>query len=132
MSQRQRRLKILIVDDNQAVCDILSQLCSFLGHEVLSAKTGAEGLDLVQREADVDMVFADYKMPVMDGVAMVERIKAQNPNLPVVLITGSVGVTDSDLKRARFDAMVHKPFELKSITECIERFFPQTGEFAGN
>jgi len=124
MSQSQRRLKILIVDDSPAVTDILSQLCEFLGHDVLCAEDGRQGLSVRRAETDIDMVFTDYKMPIMDGVEMAKRIKAKHPNLPVVLITGSVGVADSELELGGFDAVVQKPFELKAIGESIDRFFP--------
>jgi CheY-like chemotaxis protein len=66
-------------------------------------------------------------MPVMDGVEMAKRIKAKYPNLPVVLITGSVIVADAALELGGFDAVVQKPFELKAIEESIDRFFLQPG-----
>jgi len=121
------QLKILIVDDSPAVVDILAQLCEFLGHEFLCAKDGAEGLILLNAEQDIDMVFTDYKMPKMDGAEMTKRIKARYQDLPVVLVTGSVVVTDSELESAGFDAVVQKPFELKTIADSIARFFPQSG-----
>jgi len=71
-------------------------------------------------------------MPVMDGVEMTERSKTRHPNFPVVLITGSVVVTDSELERASFDAVVRKPFELKTIAESIAHFYPQSEIPDGN
>ena len=127
MPQSQKTLRILIVDDSPAVTDILSQLCGFLGHEVLCAGDGLEGLRILHAEAHIDMVFTDYKMPRMDGLEMTEQIKAEYPSLPVVLITGSVVLTDSDIERAGFDAVVQKPFELSAIADSIERFFPESG-----
>ena len=126
MVQSQRQLKILIVDDSPAVVDILAQLCEFLGHEVVCAKDGAEGLILLHTETDIDMVFTDYKMPKMNGAEMTKRINARYQDLPVVLVTGSVVVTDSELESAGFDAVVHKPFELKIIADSIARFYPQS------
>jgi CheY-like chemotaxis protein len=127
MTRNKRTLKILIVDDSPAVVDILAQLCEFLGHEVFCAKDGAEGLILLQAEPDIDMVFTDYKMPKMDGAEMTKKIRAGYRELPVILVTGSVVVTDSELKSAGFDAVVHKPFELKIIADSIARFYPQSG-----
>ena len=124
MNQSPKTLKILVVDDSPAVSDVLAQLCNFLGHEVLSATNGAEALTLVEKGIHIDMVFTDYKMPVMDGVEMAKRIKAEYPDLPVVLITGSVAVSGLDIECANFDAVMQKPFELKAIAESIDRFFP--------
>jgi len=125
MTQSQERLKILMVDDNPAVTDILSQLCEFLGHDVLCAEDGAQGLALMDTETNIDMVFTDYKMPNMDGVEMAKAMKLKHPNMPVVLITGSVGATDFELKFGGFDAVVQKPFELIAIGRNIALFFPQ-------
>lgn len=127
MTRGKKTLKILIVDDSPAVVDILAQLCEFLGHEVFCAKDGAEGLILLHAEPGIDMVFTDYKMPQMDGAQMTKRIKARYQDLPVVLVTGSVVVPDSELENVGFDAVVHKPFELKVIADCITRFYPQSG-----
>lgn len=132
MTQNKRKLKIMIVDDSPAVADILSQLCEFIGHEVLCAQDGEEGLLLLQAEPDVDMVFTDYKMPQMDGAEMTRRLKAEYPNLPVVLITGSVVWTDSELESAGFDAVVFKPFELTTIANSIRSFFPESGMDVGD
>jgi CheY-like chemotaxis protein len=68
----------------------------------------------------------------MDGAEMTKRIKARYLDLPVVLVTGSVVVTDSELKSAGFDAVVHKPFELKIIADSIARFYPQSGTDVDN
>ena len=132
MVQSQRQLKILIVDDSPAVVDILAQLCEFLGHEVVCAKDGAEGLILLHTETDIDMVFTDYKMPKMNGAVLWFCLLARYQDLPVVLVTGSVVVTDSELESAGFDAVVHKPFELKIIADSIAHFYPQSGMDVNN
>jgi two-component system NtrC family response regulator len=125
MTENKRNLKILIVDDSPAVSDILCQLCKLLGHDVFLASNGAEGLSLVESENQLDLVFTDYKMPVMDGEEMAGKIKTIFPNLPVVLVSGSVLPSEAELRAAGFDAVVHKPFEIKMIAECIERFSSQ-------
>ncbi len=118
------KLKILVVDDNPAVNDILCQLCGFLGHEVIAAQNGAEGLALVHGDPEIAMVFTDFRMPVMDGVELLRRLKDLRPSIPVVLITGSVVGDDVALESAGFDSLVTKPFELKTIATCIQQFFP--------
>jgi CheY-like chemotaxis protein len=131
MTQGQKRLKILIVDDSPAVTDILAQLCELLGHDAICAEDGRQGLSVLEAESRIDLVFTDYKMPIMDGIEMAKRIRARYPNLPLVLITGSVAVTDAEIESGGFDAVVQKPFELKAITESIARFFPQRGKPVG-
>ena len=132
MTRSRKRLKILIVDDSVAVTDILSQLCELLGHDALCAEDGSQGLAVLDEGTHIDLVFTDYKMPIMDGLEMTKIIKAKYPKLPVVLITGSVVVTDSELQRGSFDAVVQKPFELKAIEDSIHRFFPEAGRPIGD
>jgi CheY-like chemotaxis protein len=119
------KLKILVVDDNPAVNDILCQLCGFLGHEVVAAQNGAEALALVQGDSEIAMVLTDFRMPVMDGVELLKRLKELQPAIPVVLITGSMVGDGLDLEQAGFDAVVDKPFELTTIATCIRQFFPE-------
>jgi CheY-like chemotaxis protein len=126
------KLKILIVDDNPAVNDVLCQLCSFLGHEVVTAQNGAEGLALVQRDAEIALVFTDLRMPVMNGVEMLRRLKDLRPTVPVVLITGSIMEQDLGSERRGFDAVVSKPFELKTIAACIQQLFPEVSSSLGD
>ena len=124
MTQSKKVLKILIVDDSPAVADILFQLCELLGHEVLVARDGAEGLTFLHQGHEIDIVFTDFKLPKLNGVEMTERIKTEYPNVPVVLITGSVMVQHTEFESAGFDAVIHKPFEFQTIVDTIDRFFP--------
>ena len=122
--QSKDKHKILVVDDNPAVNDILCQLCSFLGHDTVTAQNGAEGLALVQVDTRIALVFTDFKMPIMDGVEMLRRLKELRPAIPVVLITGSILEEDLQPEQTGFDAVVGKPFELTTIASCIQQFLP--------
>jgi CheY-like chemotaxis protein len=130
--QSGEKLKILVVDDNPAVNDVLCQLCSFLGHEVVAAQNGAEGLALVQRDGEIGLVFTDFRMPVMDGVQMLRGLKGLRPTIPVVLITGSIMEEELGSERASFDAVVSKPFELQTIAACIQQLFPEVSNSLGD
>jgi two-component system sensor histidine kinase EvgS len=130
--QSGEKLKILVVDDNPAVNDILCQLCSFLGHEAIAAQNGAEGLAFVERDDEISMVFTDFRMPVMNGVEMLKRLKDLRSTIPVVLITGSIVEEDLGSERTGFDAVVSKPFELKTIAGCIQQFFPDVNSSLGD
>jgi CheY-like chemotaxis protein len=127
-----KKLKILVVDDNPAVNDVLCQLCCFLGHEVVTAQNGAEGLALVQRDGAIALVFTDFRMPVMNGVEMLRGLKDLRPAIPVVLITGSIMEEDLGSERTGFDAVVSKPFELKTIAARIQQFFPEVSSSIGD
>src|SRR3990172_1671108 len=80
--------KVLVIDDDPVVGKSFQRvLDGGKGYAVISATSGAEALDRLARE-DYDVVYADIKMPGMDGLEVTERIKASRPWLPVVIITG--------------------------------------------
>jgi len=78
--------RILVVDDEKSMQQFLTALLRREGYEVLNASSGEEALDTV-REHDVDLVITDLKMPGMDGIQLLERIKKADPGIPVVIMT---------------------------------------------
>ena len=69
--------RILVIDDEVAIRDSLRMILEYEGYEFLGAATGQDGLSLLGRET-VDLVFLDIKMPGMDGLEVLQRIKAAN------------------------------------------------------
>jgi len=113
---------ILVIDDEDIVRALFREVLAEIGHMVLTAKDGAEGLELVKRE-EVDLVFLDLKMPGMNGVEVFREIKTKKPTLPVVIITG---YPDSDmmvqaLAQGPF-AIMNKPFSCRDILEAVNSF----------
>ena len=77
---------ILIVDDEKNYPPILSAVLEEEGFETLTANSGQEALQKLG-SADVDLVLTDMKMPVMDGIELLEKIKIKDPYLPVIMMT---------------------------------------------
>jgi len=78
--------KILIVDDEQSMCQFLSVLMRREGYEVLTAESGAVALKLLD-ENSPDAVITDLKMPEMDGIQLLDEIKRRDENIPVIIMT---------------------------------------------
>ena len=113
--------KILIVDDEKAIRDVLSDTLSFLGYEVTVASSGHEGLSLFLNDS-FGLVFTDMHMPGMDGWALAHHIKDKSPDTPVVLITGSEKETVmKKLKGSFVDTVLFKPACLEDIQETVQR-----------
>ena len=78
--------KILIVDDEQSMVQFLTALLKREGYEVLSARSGPEALEMVREQAP-DVVITDVKMPGMDGITLLEKIKKLDESTPVIIMT---------------------------------------------
>ncbi len=113
--------RILVVDDDRAIRDILSDALSFMGFSVVVARSGNEGFDLFLKDR-FDLVLTDLRMPGMDGWELAFHVKSRAPNTPVVLITGQQKeeVMESD-KGDRVDFVMFKPFELKEMQKTVHR-----------
>ena len=113
--------RILVVDDDKAIRDILSDVLTFMGFTVAVASSGNEGLDLFLKDP-FDLVVTDLIMPGMDGWDLAFHVKSRAPSTPVVLITGQQKeeVMESD-KGDRVDSVMFKPFRLKEMQKTVYR-----------
>ena len=113
--------RILVVDDQKSIRDILSHLLSGLGFHVTLASDGAQGWRRFQ-SAPCDLVLTDLHMPVMDGWDLARRIKEASPRTPVVLLTGEGrGRVLEKLDRSDIDSALFKPFSLGELEEVVLR-----------
>ncbi len=80
---------ILIIDDSSFQRKRIREAVQALGHEVLDAANGAEGLEMVAAHA-LDCVVTDLLMPVMDGIELLEALYEQGSNVPVIVVTADV------------------------------------------
>jgi CheY-like chemotaxis protein len=119
--KKKRCRRILVVDDEKNIQDILSGILSIMGYEVVSASSGHEGLNLFLKNS-IELVLTDLNMPGMDGWTLASHIKRKSPNTPVVLITGSEkGAVDEKLKKSCVDSVIFKPFILEDFQKTVQR-----------
>ena len=111
---------ILLVDDEPKLRDVLAIGLNDLGYRTLSAASGRDAIDILQRE-DVDLVLTDLRMPGISGRELLQEIKRLRPTLPVVLMTAYSTVKDAVqvIKEGAFD-YISKPFEMDELTSTIE------------
>ncbi len=107
--------KVLVVDDDPVVGKSFDRVLSGKGYAVITANNGQEALAKLDAE-DYDVVFTDIKMPGMSGLEMAERVKAQRPWLPVVIVTG-YGSSDNEARAeaAGVSAFLRKPLSPEMI-----------------
>ena len=124
--------KILIVDDEKAIRDVLSDMLSFLGYEVTVASRGREGLSLFLNNS-FGLVFTDMHMPGMDGWTLAHHIKDKSPDTPVVLITGSEKETVMKRFKGSFvDTVIFKPLSLEDIQKTVQGFLHTRASTGGS
>ncbi len=113
--------KILVVDDKQMMRDSVGSILQRAGYQVIAAGDGAAGLDMMARHRPAAII-TDLKMPQMDGVELLNRVRAADDTLPVVLMTayGTVDAAVQAMKDGAFD-FVQKPFEGEQLLMTIRR-----------
>src|SRR5712671_6243487 len=107
--------RILVIDDEAAIRDSLRMTLEYEGYEFIGAATGQEGLALAEREAP-DLVLLDVKMPGMDGLEVLERLRNMNETLPVVVVSGhgTISTAVEATKKGAFD-FIEKPFASERV-----------------
>ena len=98
---------VLLVDDNRDGLLVRSLLLEELGYKVQSARNGEEGLKLFQA-SNFDVVVTDYRMPRMNGVELIERIRQLNPNARIILLSGFVEPLGLTEENTGADAVIAK------------------------
>lgn len=112
--------KILVIDDERSIRNSMKDILQYEGHEVVLAENGMEGLVSVKSEKP-DIVFCDIKMPKMEGIEVLERIKEFSADTPVIMISGH-GTIDTAIETIRKGAydFIEKPLDLNRILITIK------------
>ena len=113
--------RILVVDDEPAICGAFSALLRSEGHEPLVASNGRDAVRMARSEKPA-AVFMDVRMPGMDGLAALKEIAASDPGLPVVIMTayGTLETAAEALRSNAFDYL-GKPLELAQVRQVLRR-----------
>jgi len=114
---------ILIIDDEESIRDLLSQMLSRAGYQVINAKNGKEGMKIC-REQKVDLIITDIIMPEKDGIEMILELRNDFPDLKVIAISGGGRLgPDGYLEMAQklgAHRTFFKPFSRKEILDAVE------------
>jgi CheY-like chemotaxis protein len=114
--------RILIAEDEEAVRGLIARALAQDGHEVVSACDGAEALDMLCRASGpFDLLLADIRMPVMDGIALALAAARDHPGLAILLMTAYADQREraSGLDRLIRD-VISKPFTLDALRSAVK------------
>lgn len=114
--------KILVIDDSSTARQLIVNHLTGLGHEIIQAADGDEGLQKASSENGVALIFSDINMPVLNGLEMVERLKKNSAtqNIPICLLTTETG--NEELQRAKalgVNAFLVKPVKKEQILAVV-------------
>lgn len=112
--------KILVIDDERSIRNSMKDILQYEGHDIILAENGMEGLVAVKSEKP-DIVFCDIKMPKMEGIEVLERIKEFSVDTPVIMISGH-GTIDTAIEAIRKGAydFIEKPLDLNRLLITIK------------
>lgn len=119
--------RVLVVDDEQMVCDSVEMMLSFDGHSVRTVTSGTEALACLD-QGPFDLVLIDYAMPQMKGDELARRIKQRHPALPVVMITAHAELLESTgVPLVGIEMIISKPFMLDTLRQAVAKCCPEPG-----
>jgi signal transduction histidine kinase/ActR/RegA family two-component response regulator/uncharacterized protein YigA (DUF484 family) len=114
-----RPARILVIDDEDSVRDILFRMLKVKGHQVVVASDGEEGIERFKNET-FDLVFTDLGMPKISGWEVGKTIKGMNPKVPIVMITGwGMELNREKMNESGIDLIVSKPFQFDQVVELV-------------
>jgi two-component system response regulator (stage 0 sporulation protein F) len=107
-------IKILIVDDQEGIRQLLTEACALLGYEAHTAANGDEALQLIGQD-DFQVALVDLKMGGLNGLETMKRLKEKKKNLKGVFMSGY------GLREMEGNYILNKPFDLQEIKDIIEK-----------
>jgi len=114
--------RILIVDDEEAIREIVFSMLSMAGYRCQQAASGTEALALLGSGEEFELMLSDLMMAEMDGIALLERTKERYPDMPVVMVTAvhDISVALAAIRNGAYDYLL-KPFEREQLLAIVRR-----------
>jgi two-component system, OmpR family, alkaline phosphatase synthesis response regulator PhoP len=113
-------MRVLVVDDERSIVEVLQIFLSGEGYEVAIASNGEEGLAVLE-QAQPDVVLCDVMMPVLDGREMYRQMRANDRYRSIPFILMSAVFTSVSLRDCTFSALLDKPFDLDQVLTTISQ-----------
>jgi two-component system response regulator MprA len=124
-------LRVIVVDDQPAVCEVVADCINYAGHEVVArARDGVEAVACAEKHRP-DLVVMDVVMPRMDGVAAMEAILKAGTARWVVIMSGeyrSRGYTTASMLERGATAFLEKPFDVSQLFSLLDKLQTQVGQ----
>ncbi len=119
-----QKLRVLLVDDDQLVGDVIGEILTERGHQVVAATNAVKAIEVLTRDAQAggpgfDLLLTDYVMPGMTGLALIATARHMRPAQPALLMTGHASFEPGDTINP--DEVIRKPFTMVELLTRIEQ-----------
>jgi len=113
--------KILVLDDERSLCELLKVVFKKEGYEVLTTPSPKKAIEITKKD-DIDVLVSDIKLPEMSGMEVLKRLRKARPELPVVMITayGTIKEAVEALKMGAYDYII-KPFDIEELKVVVAK-----------
>ena len=113
-------MRILIADDEPILRELLAELLTRAGHEVVATKNGEEALRAFTNEGDFDAVITDYQMPRKNGVVLIMDIRRTKPDQKVIMVSGDPPTIDRLTRKDTGEfPMLQKPYRTEALLALL-------------
>ncbi|WP_282611148.1 response regulator [Pelagibius sp. Alg239-R121] len=116
--------KILIVDDEPLICEMLEVFLSRAGHDITTASNGVQAMEIASK-LPIDLVIADIVMPEKDGLETITELRKQNPDVNVIAISGGSRIGNFDFlamaEKFGANATFYKPLDNDALLQAVEK-----------
>jgi DNA-binding response OmpR family regulator len=114
-------MRLLLIEDDEQVAQVLSEAFQSSGHETTIKHTGEEGLAYLGSQR-TDAVVLDVRLPRLNGVAVLRQIRSSDPELPVIILTGLATPGEiAEIRRLGVTEIIEKPEVLRRFSEALAR-----------
>lgn len=125
-NENDNKFKILVVDDDENIREVLSDLLLLEGHQVLLAEEGGQALRIFE-ENQPDIIITDLGMPGISGWEVAKRMKKKDPSKKVIVISGwGASLQKDQLEENCVDQILSKPFHLEQVKKVIAEVMSKT------
>ncbi len=127
MQEEGQKKTVLVIEDDPDVLSMVTKQLEYLGHEVITAADGMEGIKKLDAR-DFDLVITDIVMPYISGTGVVTTLKDKMPHIPVIAMTGYGKEPESAAMEREADLVLTKPFRMSILKDSIARLLSENNK----
>jgi len=118
--EKLKKLKLLFVEDEEDLIEIITDTLNKLEASFLTAKNGEEALDVIKQNSDIDVVITDLNMPIMSGLELIEKLNEDNFDKPIIVMSAHTEIDYiNKAKEFGVDNYLLKPFDFIKFIDLV-------------